>query len=91
MSTMTLAKRGKLALVGALFVSLVVTTIPEPVNAGALRGGLIGGLGGALIGGIVGGRGGLVVGAVIGGVGGAIIGDNNARKRQYRRRVRRRR
>lgn len=91
MTTMTLSNKGKLALIGALFVTLVATTVPEPVHAGALRGGLIGGLGGALVGGIVGGRGGVVAGALIGGTAGAVIGHNNSRKRQYRRRVRRRR
>lgn len=90
MTSVTLAKKGKLALIGALFVSLVATTVPEPVHAGALKGGLIGGLGGALVGGVVGGRGGAVAGAVIGGTAGAIIGHEN-RKRRYRKRVRRRR
>ena len=91
MSACSLIRLSKATLVGTLFLSLAVATVPEQARADALKGGLIGGSAGAIIGSIVGGSGGAVAGAVIGGSAGAIIGDDRKRKRNNQKRARQRR
>ena len=71
----------------ALSVPLISFT-PDPVEANALRGGLIGAGGGALFGAIVGGGRGAAAGAIVGGFAGAVIGSERERERRARARRR---
>lgn len=66
----------------AAIVVALLLLIPQPVAAGPLKGGIIGGIGGLAIGGIIGGGRGAAVGALVGGVGGAMVGAANQNRRQ---------